>query len=59
MDLLNVAKAWEMLHDPRVTRNLDTEAYMGLCEQAGYGVDAVQAAGQEWGLKRLRAGLML
>lgn len=50
---LQVAKAWEMLHDPKVSGNLKTEQYMQLCRDAGYGEDAVQKAGTAWMNKRL------
>ena len=54
---LNIAKAWEMLHDPTVCGKLNTEAYMNLCRDAGYGEDAVQKAGTAWKNKRLDANL--
>ena len=54
---VHTAKAWEMLHDPKVTEKLNTEAYMGLCRAAGYGEDAVQKAGNSWANKRLDCGL--
>ncbi len=54
---LHIAKAWEMLHDPKVTGSLNTDQYMSLCRDAGYGEEAVQKAGTMWANKRLDAGL--
>jgi hypothetical protein len=54
---LQTAKAWEMLHDPKVTGHLKTDDYMQLCRDAGYGEDAVQKAGTAWANKRLDAKL--
>lgn len=51
------AKAWAMLHDPTVAKNLKTEAYMNLCRDAGYREDAVQKAGTQWANMRLDRGL--
>lgn len=54
---LGRAKAWEMLHDPKITGQLNTESYMQLCRDAGYSENAVQKAGNRWANKRLDAGL--
>ena len=54
---LNVAKAWEMLHDPKVIGGLNTKAYMQLCRDAGYSEESVQKAGTDWYNKRLDAKL--
>ena len=54
---LKIAKAWDMLHDPKVTGNMKTVPYMQLCRDAGYGEDAVQKAGNEWANMRLDRNL--
>lgn len=54
---LQVAKAWEMLHDPKVTGNLKTDSYMQLCRDAGYSEEVAQKAGTAWANKRLDAEL--
>lgn len=56
-DLLTVAKAYEMLHSPEITKNLNAESYLELCQAAGYGEEASKKAACEWGLKRLRNDL--
>ena len=51
------AKAWDMLHDPKITERMNTESYMELVRAAGYDEDAVQKAAKDWANKRLDAGL--
>ena len=46
-----------MLHDPEITRDLNTEAYMGLVKAAGYSENEAQRAGNEWANRRLDRGL--
>jgi hypothetical protein len=50
---LDIAKAWELMHDPQVAGNLDTEQYMELCKQAGYTEAETQKAGTRWAAARL------
>ena len=52
-EALNTAKAWDMLHDPEVTRDMRTTDFMDLCRRAGYGEDATQKAGKSWANGRL------
>lgn len=54
---LRIAKAWEMLHQPEITRNMDTLSYVELCKDAGYSDEAAQRAGTRWANMRLDRGL--
>ncbi|MBX9682123.1 MAG: hypothetical protein K2X38_25475 [Gemmataceae bacterium] len=56
-DCLHGAKAWESLHDPQVTQNLDMEGMLNLCLAAGYGQEASEKTAREWGLKRMSKDL--
>ncbi len=56
-DLLSTAQAWRMLHDPATVGNLNAEAYLDLCLDAGYGREASEKAAGEWALRRLRQDL--
>lgn len=58
-DGLSVAKAWDMLHDPKIVGKMNAEAYMNLCRDAGYSEYAVQKAGTAWQNKILDAKLGL
>jgi len=58
-DLLSVAQAWKMLHDPEVVGRMETEKYLDLCLAAGYSQEASERAAREFGLERLRKGLDL
>lgn len=50
---LKVAKAWDMLHDPEVTKHMKSADYMNLCRDAGYAEEEVQRAGNQWANMRL------
>jgi hypothetical protein len=54
-DGLQIAMAWQMLHDPNVTQHLNADAYYDLCIKAGYTEEMSQKAARDWGNKRLAA----
>jgi len=58
-DLLHVAKAWEMLHNPEITSYLDTDAYFELCQSAGYSKEAAEKAAAAWAFQRLRKNMKI
>lgn len=53
-DLLNVSEAWRLLHDPQVTRHLNTEEYFNLCRAAGHSKKESERMANQWALQRLR-----
>ena len=57
MDLVHVAKSWEMLHDPKIAGQMNSEEYRKLCLAAGYSVTMADKAAADWALKRLRKDL--
>jgi hypothetical protein len=54
---LKLARAWDMLHDPQVVKQLNTVNYMNLCRDAGYTEAEVQKAGNVWANSRMDAGM--
>jgi hypothetical protein len=55
---LRTVKAWQMVNDPKVSWELDSEGLLMLCKDAGYSEASAQKAATDRANARMDRGLM-